>query len=127
MVIRIGNTEEELAEIVDEKSIDYIFTQKEVSAEKKAIEQAVLSKTGAEVQWFWDTTLFHRDDIPYTADKIPKVFTSFRKQVEEKAKVRQCYPAPDRLPAFTMDEMGRLPSVSLKAGFILSEISKSPS
>jgi len=110
LVIRQGAPEEELQELAARHNVDTVFAQKEVTAEEVAVEQAVESSLTADLQLIWGHTLFHRDDIPYEADGIPKVFTNFRKQCEKKADIRECYPTPQSLPPNPEEEPGSIPT-----------------
>ena len=46
----------------------------------------------------WDQFLFHPDDIPMEVERVPEVFTQFRKACEKESTVRPCLPTPDPLP-----------------------------
>jgi deoxyribodipyrimidine photo-lyase len=112
LVVRQGTTEEELEELTNRHNVDTIFAQKEITSEEVAVEQAVESSLKADLKFIWGHTLFHRDDIPYEPDGIPKVFTNFRKQCEKKADIRECYPTPQSLPPNPENDSGVIPSGS---------------
>ena len=79
-------------------------TQEETDVEKSLVE--LCKNYDIHVQSFWGATLYHIDDLPF--DKIfrngsqipdvPDTFTSFRGEVESKAKVRPIFESPEFLP-----------------------------
>jgi deoxyribodipyrimidine photo-lyase len=60
---------------------------------------------------FWQSTLYHVDDIPFrNIELLPDVFTEFRKQTEKSARVRNTFPIPDKLNPVTV-EIGAIPTL----------------
>ena len=109
LVVRQGQPEVVLSELASEHSIDAIFAHKEVTSEEVQVEQVVADSIDAELNFVWGSTLFHKDDIPYEPDNIPKVFTNFRKHCEKKSDVRECFPIPEELPSPVIKEAGEIP------------------
>ena len=109
LIVRMGKAEEILSTLVSEVDAEVIFAQKEVTSEEVAIERAVGESCEAELSFVRGMTLYHPDDIPYEADGIPKVFTNFRKQLEKKSEVRECYAAPASLPGAGSLKAGEVP------------------
>jgi len=110
LIVQFGKPEDILPEIVDKQEIDAVFAHKEATGEEAAVENTVSSAHGIDIHFLWGSTLYHKDDIPYDPDAIPKVFTNFRKQVEKKSSVRKEIPAPEQLPSFPGIEAGRIPT-----------------
>ena len=75
----------------------YFFSE-EVTAEEqhvdKSLEKAAWSK-GIATERFWQSTLYHIEDLPFPVTQVPEVFTQFRKSVEKMASVRPIYPQPN--------------------------------
>jgi len=111
LIVRQGKTDQILAELVEEHEASIIFTEKEVTSEEVAIEEAVMKHVNARVEFTNGRMLFHPDDIPYNPESIPKVFTNFRKQLEKKSSVRQQLPTSEDLPETGVDKPGDLPSI----------------
>ena len=111
LIVRQGKTDQILAELVEEHEASIIFTEKEVTSEEVAIEEAVMKHVNAGVEFTKGRMLFHPDDIPYNPESIPKVFTNFRKQLEKKSSVRQQFPTPEVMPETGVDKPGDLPSI----------------
>ncbi len=72
-----------------------LFAHKEVTSEEVAVEQKISDQM--EVEWYWGSTLYHPDDIPFDRTSIPDIFTEFRKQIEKQALVRNVIPEPEIL------------------------------
>ncbi|MDZ7659557.1 DASH family cryptochrome [Fodinibius sp.] len=111
LIVRQGKTHNILAELASAYEASIIFTEKEVTSEELAIEEAVEKHVNAEVEYTNGRMLFHPDDIPCKPGSIPKVFTNFRKQLEKNSSVRQQFPTPEVLPEIAVDEPGDLPSI----------------
>lgn len=83
-----------LPKLVAEHAIKGIFLQKEWTPDEVLINSNVKDKIiGATINWVetYDQFLFHPDDIPYSDfDKIPEVFTEFRKKCEKESKISSC-------------------------------------
>ncbi len=61
-----------------------------------------LKELGVEVRVFWNSTLVHREDLPFAGvEGIPDVFTSFRVEVEKHCRWRKPVPPPDRVPGLS--------------------------
>lgn len=111
LIIRYGKAEDVLSQLSESINAEVIIASKEVTSEEIAIEQAVEAQVKAELQFVYDRPLFHREDIPYEPDNIPKVFTNFRKQVEKKSEVLECFEVPSTLSMPDVDNTGDIPSM----------------
>jgi deoxyribodipyrimidine photo-lyase len=68
-----------------------IHSQTEWTSEEVSVTEAVKSVLSESVNWheYYDQFLFHPEDIPYNDfNKIPTVFTGFRKKCEKYASIR---------------------------------------
>jgi deoxyribodipyrimidine photo-lyase len=120
LVIRRGKPEQEIPRLVREYNIDAVYFDQEVTAEETAVEEALcncLSQGGTRVQSFWEATLYHIDDLPFSLENLPELFTQFRKQVEKNFTIRPTSPAPSQLPplpdALDVGELPRLEDFGL--------------
>jgi deoxyribodipyrimidine photo-lyase len=90
LLIYLGYPERLIPQVVNSFKINSIYHQNEWTPEEKKIENEI-RKIIPEMQWKtnYDQFLFHPDDVPYEDwEKIPEVFTEFRKQLEKKIRVR---------------------------------------
>lgn len=100
LIIKVGNSEEEIENLAKKCNAEIVIAHKEVAYEEIQMEKklrAMLSKLDIQSEFIWDNTMFHIDDLPFSnISEIPDVFTSFRKKIEsKKTPVRSCLPIPD--------------------------------
>ncbi|HKL19162.1 MAG TPA: deoxyribodipyrimidine photo-lyase, partial [Halalkalibaculum sp.] len=110
LIVRKGKPEEILPALATEHDLDTIYAHKEVTGEELQVENNLEKNAGATIEWCWGATLYHPDDIPYDFDSIPKVFTSFRKQVEKKSSVRHLQSQPEHVTMIQDVKPGEIPS-----------------
>ncbi|CAE8599571.1 unnamed protein product, partial [Polarella glacialis] len=84
LLVRIGLPEEVIPSLLPAGS--RVITQEEVTSEEKGVDsrmQQQLASAGVAWEYCWGSTLFHRDDLPYSADlkDMPDVFTHFKNAV----------------------------------------------
>ena len=100
LIIRWGKPEDELPKLVVQTQSQTVYWHEEVTAEETAVANAVASKLeamGVALQTYWGTTLYRPDDLPFSKQKLPAVFTQFRKKVEQYSTVYDASPAPKQL------------------------------
>jgi deoxyribodipyrimidine photo-lyase len=114
LLLRRGKPEEILPALASEYSAQAVYFHEEVTDEEVRVEEAVLDALAArkiDVISFWGSTLYHIDDLPFSTDALPDVFTQFRKMVEKSANVRTTFPAPQALVLPAGVESGAMPTV----------------
>jgi len=100
LIVRSGDTATVLAELAAQFSADAVYFHTEVTSEETRMEQRLeklLQGQKTSLKRFWGHTLFHIDDLPFSPDDIPQIFTAFRKSVEKESDVRDEFPAVTRL------------------------------
>ncbi|MEM9857651.1 MAG: DASH family cryptochrome [Bacteroidota bacterium] len=114
LIMRIGNPAEILSSLAEELKVDIIHYSKEVAHEElkdiQHLEQKVLGK-GILLNGFWQSTLFHEDDVPWPVKQVPDVFTRFRKESEKTVQVHDEYPAPQQINYQEEIDPGKIPSL----------------
>ena len=110
LIVRMGKPEEIIPELIKKHNVETLFYHTEDAAEEQEVEQALLNGIDIDIQAFRGSTLFHLEDIPYEPNEIPKTFTNFRKQVEKKSSVRECFPNPDSISIPGNIDAGKPPS-----------------
>jgi len=82
-------------------SVTDVLYQKEVTFEEIKVEEAVDSfckENSIRVNQIWGATLYHLQDLPFKSiGFLPDTYTSFRKDVEAKARVRKLQEIPAQL------------------------------
>lgn len=114
LIVRVGMPEKILPDMARDLGATGIFFSKEATDEEirveEALESAVAGK-GISLASFWDSTLYLPEDIPYSMDKIPVVFSTFRKGVEKRGRVKPPVPAPEQLPEVKEVDPGLIPNL----------------
>ena len=84
LVFLHGKPEQVVVDFAKQLQASAIFFSKEVTSEErqvdKGLEENAFSK-GIACESFWQSTLFHKDDLPFPIKQTPEVFTQFRKEV----------------------------------------------
>ncbi|AFY70021.1 deoxyribodipyrimidine photo-lyase (single-stranded DNA-specific) [Thalassoporum mexicanum PCC 7367] len=105
LIVRYGEPEQILPELAQKlnANANAIYYHQEVTSEETKVEAAIaqdLAATDIKLQAFWGHTLYHRDDLPFSMERIPAIFTKFRKQVEQEATINPALPMPTELISF---------------------------
>ncbi|KAL3699853.1 hypothetical protein R1sor_017875 [Riccia sorocarpa] len=116
LIVRIGKPEEVLVSIAKSVGADALYAHMEVAHEEMNAEEnvsAALKEVGVESKYFWGSTLFHVDDLPFKLEEMPSNYGGFRDKVQG-VKVRATVPAPKQLkglPARGGVKAGDIPSL----------------
>ncbi len=123
LIVRIGIPETIIPDLASSLNCNIVYFQKEITAEELAVENALIKNLKAiqiQVKSFSDSTLYHPEDLPFSQNEIPELFTNFRKQLERNFTIRDVFPTPKNLPPLTNIEsnlgrnieIGNLPTLS---------------
>ena len=90
LIVSCEQPEKALPKLVIEHNISAVFSQREWTQEEKEVTQNVKESLPKDcrMEESYDQFLYHPADCPISIDKIPKVFTAFRKSCEKQAAVR---------------------------------------
>ncbi|MCL6260483.1 DASH family cryptochrome [Aquiflexum sp. TKW24L] len=116
LILRIGKPEEQIPLLAEEIQAEAVYFSEEVTQEEKNVENALenaLWKKGVQTRTFWQSTLFHIEDLPFPVNQTPEVFTQFRKECEKFSKVRKTIQKPKSInfPEISCD-LGLIPELS---------------
>ena len=117
LVVRIGKPETVLAELAKEIGADGIYAHYEVSHDEMETEERIesaMKEENVEVKYFWGSTLYHIDDLPFKMEDMPSSHGAFRERVQGLS-VRKTIEALDKmkgLPSRGDVEPGDIPSLS---------------
>lgn len=114
LVVRLGQPEVVIPALVKELAIEAVAWHEDVAAEELTVESALetkLESLGVKVQVYWGATLYHPDNLPFAMNRVPEVFTQFRKQVESRSTVDPILPTPPKLPPLPAVDPGKLPTL----------------
>ncbi|XP_057535925.1 blue-light photoreceptor PHR2-like [Amaranthus tricolor] len=116
LVVRIGKPEAVLVEMVKAIGADAVYVHREVSKEEAKSEgriEAAMKDEGVEVKYFWGSTLYHLEDLPFKLEEMPINYGGFREKVQG-LKVRETIAALDQLKGLPSQgdvEPGEIPSL----------------
>ncbi|GAB4829908.1 1,3-beta-glucanosyltransferase [Ancistrocladus abbreviatus] len=116
LVVRIGKPETVLVELAKAIGADAVYAHGEVSNEEVKSEEkieAAMKHEGVEMKYFWGSTLYHLDDLPFKLEVMPTNYGGFREKVQG-LEVRKTIAALDQLkglPSRGDVEPGEIPSL----------------
>ncbi|XWS36165.1 hypothetical protein CRYUN_Cryun20dG0061600 [Craigia yunnanensis] len=117
LVVRIGKPESVLVELAKAIGADAIYAHREVSHDEVKAEEkieAVMKEEGVDVKYFWGSTLFHVDDLPFKLGDMPSNYGGFRETVKG-LEIRKTIEALDQMkgmPSRGDVETGDIPSLA---------------
>lgn len=115
LILRKGIPEVIIPKIAQEFAVSVVYFSQEATSEEIAVEKLLigaLQSLNVQVKSFWQSTLYHPDQLPFSIQEIPDLFTNFRKQVEKKSTVEKCFATPKSLPPIPDIDLGEIPSLS---------------
>lgn len=101
LLLMKGKPEEVLVDFAAKIQAEAIFFSEEVTSEEKEVESKLEHqawKLGIKTSSYWQSTLFHIQDLPFPIMHTPEVFTQFRKECEKFGKIQKSLPVPKRIP-----------------------------
>ena len=119
LIVRTGFPEDILPQLAQEIQADEIYTSEEITQEENEVDSLVeerLKTDGRKVKFFWQSTLFHVDDLPMDIQNLPDVFTQFRNKAEKFSKVRSTFKTPTNLIFKELIEVGQISNLSTNEG-----------
>ncbi|KAK8650672.1 hypothetical protein V6N13_140300 [Hibiscus sabdariffa] len=117
LVVRVGNPESVLVELAKAIGADAIYAHREVSNDEVKAEERVetaMKEEGVEVKYFWGSTLFHVDDLPFKLEDMPTDYGGFKDKVKG-LEIRKTIEALDQMkgmPSRGDVEAGDIPSLT---------------
>ncbi|XP_004290801.1 PREDICTED: blue-light photoreceptor PHR2 [Fragaria vesca subsp. vesca] len=116
LVVRIGKPETVLAELAKAIGADAIYAHREVSHDEVKSEERIesaMKEENVEVKYFWGSTLYHMDDLPFKLEDMPTNYGGFREKVKglEVRKTIEALEQMKGLPSRGDVEPGDVPSL----------------
>ncbi len=116
LVVRKGNTAEELLKIQTQTSAEAIYASREFAHDENRIEGEIQKVPQLNLILHESNGLFEKNELPFDLSQLPDVFTQFRKKVEKKLnainhidKVNTIQPLPSGIDSgvtFSYDDFG---------------------
>lgn len=116
LVVRIGRPENVLLDVVKAVGADAVYMHREVSHDEVKAEEKIeeaMKDEGVEVKYFWGSTLYHMDDLPFKLEEMPTNYGGFKEKVKG-LEVRKTIEALDKikgLPRRGDLETGEIPTL----------------
>lgn len=116
LVVRIGKPETVLTELVKAIGAEAVYVHREVSHDEVKAEErieAAMKDEGVEVNYFWGSTLYHVDDLPFKMGEMPSNYGGFKEKVQG-LEIRKTIAALDQLrglPSTGDVEPGEIPTL----------------
>lgn len=100
LIVRVGRPQDVIPQLAQEHAVDEILLHEEVCDEELRDERRVKKNLPKRttMRTFWGSTLLHIDDLPMKINRLPEVFTQFRKTVEDRVRPRPPLPTPSSVP-----------------------------
>lgn len=102
LVLVKGNPDEEIFKLVKEYGAQRIYAEKEFAPEELHTQKKVTDKLfglNCSLETFECRNLYHGDDLPFSIEQLPDVFTAFRKSIEHNFAIRSLLPKPLHIPS----------------------------
>ena len=111
LLIKTGKPEEIIPALIRENKIDSVYAEEEYAPEELHLIDNVRNAIPKDVKLHltWGKTLYHKEDIPYTIDKIPMTSKAFRVHTSKAASVRALFKVPEVIPVINLKDWGELP------------------
>ncbi|OAY49511.1 blue-light photoreceptor PHR2 [Manihot esculenta] len=116
LVVRVGKPETVLIELAKAIGADAVYAHREVSHDEVKAEEnieAAMKDEGVEVKYFWGSTLYHVDDLPFKLEDMPSNYSGFKDKLQG-VELRKTVAALDQLkgmPSRGDVEPGEIPSL----------------
>lgn len=113
LCVRTGKPAEVLAALCRQLGAREVYTAEEIAVEEQQtlhrVEEA-LRAAGVRLLTSEANSLYLLEDIPWPIQRLPDIFTHFRKEVEREAQVRPALPIPTHLQSPSFDDGGPIPT-----------------
>ena len=94
LIVKVDNGSS-LKKLCDQYQITDLYMQEEWT--KEEVDQEKNIPDTVSVHKYYSQFLFHPDDLSFTIENLPEIFTVFRKACEKNSIVRPCAPEPRKL------------------------------
>ncbi len=114
LIIKHGKPEDVVFALAKYYNAQAVYCHQEATSEEIDVEDYLerhLETIEVPIDFFWGSTLYHYDDLPFPIDNLPDIFTDFRKQLERKTVVRDLFPTPEQIQLPEGIQTGDLPTL----------------
>ncbi|KAL3644758.1 1,3-beta-glucanosyltransferase [Castilleja foliolosa] len=117
LVVRVGRPDTVLLEVVKAVGADAVYMHREVSHDEVKAEEKIeeaMKDEGIEVKYYWGSTLYHLEDLPFELTQMPTNYGGFKDKVKG-LEVRKTIEGSDKLKGLPKKggvEPGEIPSLA---------------
>ncbi len=114
LIVRWGKPEAIVFALAKYHNVRAVYCHQEATDEEIEVEEQLernLNNIGISLKYFWGSTLFHYDDLPFEIEELPDVFTDFRKIMERKMDIRPTFPVPPKINLLPNVDAGETPTL----------------
>ena len=106
LMILYGKAEVLFKDLLLKHEAERIYTKHEIAWDEIQTQSAIIKGLPhCELLSVESSLLFHKDDLRFVNNKLPYVFTEYRKQVEKHSKVRGLFACPDKINSPKIEEV----------------------
>ena len=113
LILIKGKPEIEIIKLAQKYQVQKVFAKKEVAFEELKTQDSVekeLVKINCLLETYSTSTLYHPQDLPFTINDIPDIFTNFRKRIEKECSIRAVFEQPKIINSPSIEPL-RLPDL----------------
>jgi deoxyribodipyrimidine photo-lyase len=99
LLVYRGKPEEILPKLAEATGATAIYYHREAADEEIRVETKLALASPVQLVGFWGHNLYPPEDLPFPIDRLPEVFTNFRKQVETTILPPLPLPTPPHIPS----------------------------
>jgi deoxyribodipyrimidine photo-lyase len=120
LIICRGRPADVLPSLAHRYAVEEIWYQEEAGTEEATEVAELETASSSRLRPYHGQTLYHPEDLPFSTEEMPLIYTDFRKAVEKNAPIRGSIPRPAALPplpaprAELIEVLEKLPGVSTK-------------
>ncbi len=106
LIVRIGEPEFIINQMASDYKVSDVYTAREIVNDEVFIMNKIehrLNQLSVSLKQYWTSTMIHYEDIPWPIQRLPDMFTQFRKEVESESAVRAAFPIPEIKPLPEID------------------------
>lgn len=111
--VLIGQPLNELIKVITDYQVSSIYLHKEIGPEEMQFEKSLelTVPAGVKINYSWNQTLFHINELPFKLKDLPRVFTDFRKICEKEWFIRELIKTPED-SIFLKGLNGKIPTLA---------------
>ncbi len=112
LIVRFGEPEKVIPEMVKKENVTHLYYQGYATYEEVSIEDNLTkSLKDINIKKFYGHTLYHFEDLNLRIDDLPDVFTMFRQRVEKNSRIRPTFAIPQNIKSAHNLEKGEMPKL----------------